>query len=481
MDQKYSIIIVLLITLALYIPTLGYPLTDDSLHYALNAMYYSSPDLNLMEQSLLNLDLKRPPMFSLMSMPLTFLGFSPALKLTALLLGLVSIIAWYFIGKELFNDWLFPLMILSPLLILYTTFTALSESALIAFSLLSVLFFLKAKKESKYYYLSGLFLGLASLSRYEGIIIGLGFISYFLIKLKKPSKHFLLSLLLAALVFSPLLIFNYINTGSPLPPDYVERFLGQSSEGPYSLHPLKGPLAFLYLFPLALLISGPLFIPHFINSLRRPRKNSLFLSIIILFIISISFTIGFYSFLERIRYLVPAIPFILLLSFSGLGKSPILRKLLILGIILNILAIPLVVNGQVKFYTDSIHPTPTTWGQVGFANQKTIEWINQNIPENANLLHRHRILWREYLRPDITQYHPLNTTPITGDFYLLEDEEMEQALRERYFVGPNGVESFWQAQAPEDYITLNEYLETRYNSEELYNHLGVRVLVMVEK
>lgn len=436
LKEKKSLLAALALVSLLYLPTLNYPETDDAVSYAILTNYFVEGEKYATPAH------PRLPVLSILSIPLSIIAgkYVFGVKLTVFVLGMLSLIVWFYIGREFFGDTkIFPLLFLSPYLILHSAFRGLAESPLILFSLLSVFFYLKAEKNKKYYYLSGFFFGLASLSRYSGITLGIAYLIMLLFDKKKLSRAYLLSIALGFFMFSLFFINNYINTGSLVYPAYVAMLTGETSGGI-----LPRFYAAPKFFAVLLLFSSPFYIYHFFKGIKR--ENLLFLVLIV-----VGVTFASYSG-QRYRYLAPIIPFVLIVVYEGFRSSGKMKYLLILGIVSNIMIIPYLTNGYFKNFADSIYATPPVWGQVGLMNEEAVEWINDNLPQNSVLVIRHNPFWSEYIRGDITAVRYLKLKEIeAGEIYLLYDYNFDIATREyvdknfktmKIFEGPLKIEVY---------------------------------------
>ncbi|MBU0898224.1 MAG: glycosyltransferase family 39 protein [Nanoarchaeota archaeon] len=392
-SEQISMVVVLMIIVALWLPTIGYTETDDSVVYAELAQsfasgegYYANGEPHA----------HHLPLFPIIAAPLTYIA-SPmfALRLASLLLGIFSLVAWFYLRKEIFpkeKGPYFLLLFLSPMLVLFTFFRGLAESPMILFSLLSVLFILRAERTSNkyYYYLSGISFGLAALSRYAGVVLGVVYILWFFTERKRYNKHFIASMAIGFFIFSLLLIENFLVFGNPI------QFLSTFGEVTSSSLPLlfKMPLHFFIFLPAILIMSGILLIPFVIKGIERDKS---------LFIMLVVFGLLFASLGNlRFRYVVPIIPFVLILAYNGYTKiKGNWRHLIVLGILLNILITPYFVSGEFKDFADNIYQTPTQWGQAGLRGQEANNWINNNVPEGSIIATRHADIWSSYFRDDI--------------------------------------------------------------------------------
>jgi len=448
---KYrSLIIVLVVVITLYIPTLTYPLIGDSLSFAkITESFIEGTEVEAYY---------RLPALPFFSVPLALMTGSPALAigLTALVFGIVSKIAWFFIGKEFFRETrIFPFLILCPYLIMFTVFRALNEAPFICFSLLSLFFFFKGNEDRKYFYLCGLFFGLASMSRYAGLVIGISYVLYYLLRKQKPSRELISGLIIGLILFSTIPIANTVVHGSPLGPSYMEKISGEAMGQPWFIR-------FFTMLPLqiiCIITLTHLLIPHFVKGLTDKNNSK-----VLLYMLIIGLGTIFAAFSGRTwRYIVPVIPFILIVAFNGFRNldNIWLKRLFALGILINIMLIPYFVNGQAKNIADIIYVGPIMWGEVGLSNSNALAWVNQNLPRNSTLLVGYDHLsdepiWNEYLRDDIDVRGFVNIEDAPNLFYVFRGHESAD---------------------------INDYMDNSYNQTVIFQDTGLPVtsIYLIEK
>ena len=156
--------------------------------------------------------------------PLTFIiqhsffklfGFSVFIsRLPYALAGVGSVLLLFFVVKKMYDDKVAFLaaLIFSVLTIhAWTSRIAYLEPIALFFILLTVYFFILAREQEKFWLLFGLFLGLTLLTKYTVLFIVPGFLIYLLIYHRKTllNKYFILSLVLAAIIFSPVVYYNF--------------------------------------------------------------------------------------------------------------------------------------------------------------------------------------------------------------------------------------------------------------------------------
>jgi hypothetical protein len=479
-DRYTSLVLVIAIVLALYIPTVLYPTTGDSLSFAMIAKHYAEGDSYIPDE----LNQNRMPLFSISSIPFAAItgNYMSGVRMAALVFGLVSIFAWFYIGRELFKDSkFFPLLMLCPMLILYALFRGLSDAPLICFSLLSILFFYRARKDSRYFYLCGLFFALAALSKYIGIFLGISYLLIHIIERRSLTKEFVIAMVLGFLVFGLILLSNFNAYGTVLPSAYSEKLSGEPAGLPFYIRPFMTAWVQIPDMMFFLLMSLPLLL-FFVNGFARSfkRKDS---SLIVFFVVSLGF--GFVSG-SSFRYLIPAIIFFLLITFSGFSSMKDRpgghrKKLFVIGILFYLVMMPYFVNGTFKDAADSVFVTPATWGQDGIRNINAMTWMNINLPAGAVVITGNRPIFGEYLRDDISVLNYIDLQEVHGrGFYFLYDRMTPVAINNIY-VHENGTAYRYSGNDIEGLTPEWDYLNERYDMETVFHEdVGQSIITLHE-
>ena len=172
---------------------------------------------------------------------------------------IISILMWKF-TKKLFENEIISsaavIMVNTLPLMLVGSIIITPDTPLFLFFAFAVYYLwrLIETNETKYWYLTGLFLGLSMLSKYTGVLFGLSLIIYMLLDKKLKwlrNKHFYFMLLLSFLVFLPVILWNWhqdwisftyqIDHGlksSKLHPEYIFEYLGSQAL-------VAGPIIFI--------------------------------------------------------------------------------------------------------------------------------------------------------------------------------------------------------------------------------------------
>lgn len=165
----------------------------------------------------------RPPVFPLLISPL-----SSSILLSRVFVVCFSILAVvlaYLLSKKLFGKeialWVSLFLSTNQLFIFFTTKT-LTESLFVSFLSLSLIFFLGHKNRNSYLLISGMFSGLAFLTRYLGTILMISYVIYFLylfskrMEMKRSTKEFILLLAGFFLILALWFTLSYIYYGNIL-------------------------------------------------------------------------------------------------------------------------------------------------------------------------------------------------------------------------------------------------------------------------
>jgi 4-amino-4-deoxy-L-arabinose transferase-like glycosyltransferase len=163
----------------------------------------------------------QPPLFSYILAVVGYLfnGELNTFRIVSIIFGSLSIGVTYFLGKLLFNR---GVGILSALLLCFNSYhilyskLALLEATVIFFILVSIYYFVKAYNSgnnNKYAYICGIFLGLANITKFNGIFLYPLFI-FFILWDKKSikaliEKKFLIINIVSALIQLPIWIGLY--------------------------------------------------------------------------------------------------------------------------------------------------------------------------------------------------------------------------------------------------------------------------------
>lgn len=299
---------------------------------------------------------------------------------------------------------------------------------------LSFYFITKRELDSKKIFLVVTFLGLSFILKYPAGIIGIAFLIFFLIYTKPRFKNAGLFLIICLLIVSPLLIFNYITTGSIITSNSSTLVLMEWKNIPdewYQIESYNDSLLFLKdvnilfvnfsnqlsynifntilnvklnwnnlsVFPMIPFIGSiPLFGGIYLLRKSIPKNMMPF---IIAFVIYLPILSIFASITNTIRLFPPALILLILpaLFFSKINKKHLLIPILIFIVFVNLGASVLMANwhlfdnSSIYFWKDEF------WKNNGFHNQELYH-IGQ-------LLSREEDIESKYLmaRSNLVAYH----------------------------------------------------------------------------
>jgi hypothetical protein len=261
------------------------------------------------------------------------------------LLGSLSIVMLYFIGKEIYDERVGRLAsllgIFSPFIIFMSS-GFMSHTSVMFFICLFVLFFAKTVKQGRFYHplISGASLGMALNGRpMTALAICIPFAVYAFILLIKDFRKYVLKFLIMLVTVSAfvgiLLLFNYLTNGDPLLSGYIVKFgeghypgFGHSPWGrPHS--PSKGLTQNLsnlnalnkYLFEWP--IPNLLFVFLLFASMTREKWDYLFISSF--WALSIAYFFYFFqSWYLGPRYMYESSFMVILMTSRGILQTPAL-------------------------------------------------------------------------------------------------------------------------------------------------------------
>ena len=306
---------VCLLSALLWLPSWQNPIVSDTSLYALlGESFWTTGRYAVLGE----LHGKHLPFHAIASYPLVWaLGYGTGMKFSSLFAGFGVLIAAYFLFKRALSREVAVLTVLAIAFHYGFVVMTMLGSADLLFTflfLLSLHAYLNAEKEPRWYLAVSILLGLACLTRYNGVPLFLVFPLYTLWKRPRHfwSPLFLGSMVLGAAIFSTWFIRAYFAFGA-LTNDYTTELQGKTA-GPlaqifislkYYLHPFGNILPILFLFSL--------------YGLYRERRQSFL----------IVFMIGVWSLfliwpVLNIRYTFPG--YIILLAFAFLGVQDLLRR-----------------------------------------------------------------------------------------------------------------------------------------------------------
>jgi 4-amino-4-deoxy-L-arabinose transferase-like glycosyltransferase len=208
----------------LWIPGLKYPVVSDTSIYAfLGRSVWEQGAYDLLGTAYA----KHLPLHAVVSYPLVILfGMNAGMKLSTLLAGFAVLIAIFALTRRLTSPLAAVIttviVLIHPGFVLMTTLGS-ADLLFAALFLFFLLFYVTATDDKRWYILAGLSLGLACLTRYNGVPVFLFFLGYTAWKRRSDlqSSWFWGGVTLAGALFSLWLIRNWILFGNPLYSEYT--------------------------------------------------------------------------------------------------------------------------------------------------------------------------------------------------------------------------------------------------------------------
>ena len=403
--NKRDVLIILCLFILAFItkiPTISYPIMGDSKEYAElteNIVYnhtYSTPiysGSNVPHG-------KYPPLYPLSSSIFLILSKNVVLSLklsTILWSSLVIVLVYLFSRKIKFNRFestIISLLVLFNPWFFYFAGVQVYTEGLAVFLIMLGIFMFMFRKNSICYSIAGLSFGLAVLARYPSAVFLLPFLIYcFIMILKKKNiRDNLIFALLSTLPIAVWLMRNLIALNKILPGGYMAA-AATSLDKPlfYIISNLAKHL--FVITPLALTILFPFAIIGIINIFKEKKLVwKLFLAGCCINYLFFSWWY-FVGITVMLRFLVPTIPLLTILSIKGLSSIKRINystKKIIMGItlIVFIFATMFLNYGFFKDKTDNIIKLRPIYTQKSYHRAQAINWINTNVPENSIIISR---------------------------------------------------------------------------------------------
>lgn len=260
---------------------------------------------------------------------LIFIGFNIyhseiTARIIVLSFSVLSIIATFYLGKVLYNNFvglIASLFLFSNSLFIFHGQKVFTEPLFLTFFPLAIAFFyLWVDKKKKTFLLAGLFTGLSCLTKHFGYLLFLIFGIYIMYKKKFSlfkNKEFYLFLFVFLIVVSQFFYFSFKNYGN---------FIGPFLENKENLPPLnEEPLFYFLNFFNIFGLSGIFLIPGFYYALKERKSQDILLLISVLIPIILFNTV--YWFHKENRYFIPFFPVFFVLSAMFFNKLK--KKILI--------------------------------------------------------------------------------------------------------------------------------------------------------
>lgn len=304
----------------LWLPGLKYPVVSDTVHYGLLGR-------SLWERGTYALEgvpyANHLPLHAFLSYPFTrLLGFHSGMHVSSLIAGFGVLIAAFFLSKRVSGSTslTMPMMVTAAILIhpAFVLMSMLGSADLLfaALFLTSLLFFLTAEDDRRWYIAAGIVAGLASLTRYNGLPLFALFFGWVCWKRRADlrSKWFWLGLGLGLGLATLWFVRNAITFGNPFYSNYTAE-LAQEAPNPiimflrnivYYGNPIHNVFPFFFVFAL--------------YGLYRHARQQLFLVLAML----AGAMLSMIWWVQAIRFLFPA--FVILLFFAVWGVGDVLSK-----------------------------------------------------------------------------------------------------------------------------------------------------------
>lgn len=305
------------ILVLLWFPSLKYPVVSDTLIYALLGKSLWTTGTYVLDGAP---HVKYLPTYPFFAYPLAWLfGITPGMKLASLFSGMGVLIAAYALLRRMFSR---GIAICSIALLLFhhgfIVMTMLGASDLLCtlFFLLSLLCYLQAEKNQRWYILCGLFLGGSLLTRYNAVPLLLFYPAYTLLARRYHirSVWFWTGMLLGGGIFSLWFIRKALLTGSPFSNDYTAEFAERS------MGTIKNALVNIVYYADPLKNILPILFLSSIYGIIRRRGRPLFL----MGAMTAVWAIFLVWPVRNIRYLIPG--YVILIGFGVVGLFDLVKR-----------------------------------------------------------------------------------------------------------------------------------------------------------
>lgn len=407
MHQRFSTIIFLgaccLLLVLLWLPGVRYPVVSDTVVYAQlgrSVWQHGTYMLNGLPYAL------HLPLYAIFSYPFTeLLGVRVGMHVAGLFSGFAVLIATFFLvhqirtaakyGRSEGNIHLvIPAAVTLAVLIhpAFVLMTMLGSADLLfaALFLSSLMFFLRANDDQRWYIAAGIAAGLACLTRYNGVPLFLLFGGFTLWKRRDHlrARWFWMGMMLGAAIFGTWLLRNWLVFGNPLHTDYGA-LLNQEAPDHLSMflknvvyygNPVHNIFPFFFVFAL-------------VGLWGHARREPLLVCAMIA-----AWMISAVWYVQAIRFFFPG--FVILLYFSVLGIRdvvwrarflvPVILLVGFLGLAVQSLSLCLYTYGQCNAWVDrtvGIFPKDMHLSSEGFyAWDLARQYVNAHVQSDATML-----------------------------------------------------------------------------------------------
>jgi 4-amino-4-deoxy-L-arabinose transferase-like glycosyltransferase len=301
----------------LWLPTLRYPVVSDTAFYALlGESLWTHGRYELFDVPYA----KHLPLHALLSYPLvSAFGFTAGMKLATLLAGMAVLLLTYLVLRESFSERI--ALIAVPLVAIHHGFVLMTMlgSADVLFTalfLLMVFSLLRAEDDTRWYVLAGLAIGLASLTRYNGVPLLAVYVFAILFWRREDMRSVwaYVGFFLGCTLFGLWLWRNFRVFGNPFHTTYTTEL---NAEAPDHLRQLWKNVLY-YLNPLHNIL--PILLPAAVYGIITEwRKQQ-----ILLLAIACVLVLTAIWWVQAIRFAFPAYP--ILIGFSVVGFRKLFRS-----------------------------------------------------------------------------------------------------------------------------------------------------------
>lgn len=270
-----------------------------------------------------------------------FGGTEIVIKISSLLIALLSIYLTFLVGQEIFNKYVgliaaFIMAVLNQHI--FFSLRMLVDIPASVFWLSSIYFFWKGyvkDNNTKYLILSGVFLGIGFLAHYSLLFLLIAY-GIFIVIIKNikfvKEKNIWLTLVTIAIIVSPYIIWSLIKYGTPLP-RYAAAFVSaetlQFTPSAWNIYikflPVHLELTLLIMFVIGLILALVNVILSF-DFIIKGKDKSMYKNLFLLLWILTPFLVYTYASIEggghaEPRYLILMLPQISIVTAIGLEKT----------------------------------------------------------------------------------------------------------------------------------------------------------------
>jgi 4-amino-4-deoxy-L-arabinose transferase-like glycosyltransferase len=325
-------------------------------------------------------------------------------KLFSPLFLALSLLVIYYLGKKMYNERVgltASLLVFSSKILVNFSINAYMETITMFFILLTVYFFYLTieKKNKKHTILTGVFFGLALLSKQTAMIIPIVFLIFLIVtkNLKLFWKDYLIIITIGLLIFTPWLIRNYLFFKNPIFPllpqlfGYAHlntaywQFVSTASPGQSIINNILDNFGILLVFL-------PVMIFYFHKNKMKRNELLLLLSFIIpLLLIYLPIT----SILTSIRAVIFVIAFISLFVATFISENKYYIYIIAMLCVVLIISVS---YASYQVYGNTVG--------IPIRTQESYNWIINNTAENATLLDFNSMVTYYYTNRSTTYFNP---------------------------------------------------------------------------